>query len=192
MKKYLLMLVSVLALVGSANAQVKDEIQKSRERAAKLETLCADYKTSGNEKIDAYGNAVKEAAVYAVANSVQLENLYKRQIGESKDGSTEVTIEKPTAEEWTSLAATIAGEGAYLAAASKLAPEAVDEAKTMQQKVNGEKNPMKKGKLVKASKAALDVVGFGNDATSILVEESAAQLKAVNEIVKMLQSGETL
>lgn len=186
------MLVSVLALVGSANAQVKDEIQKSRERAAKLEALCADYKTSGNAKIDAYGDAVKAAAVCAIANSEQLENLYKRQIGESKDGNTEVTIEKPTAEQWQTLATTIAGEGAYLAAASKLAQEAADEAKAMQQKVNDEKNPMKKGKLVKASKAALGVVGFGNDATSILVEESAAQLKAVNEIVKMLQSGETL
>lgn len=192
MKKYLLMLVSLLALVGSANAQVKDEIQKSRERAAKLEALCKDYKPSGNAKIDAYGDAVKAAAVYAIANSEQLENLYKRQIGESKDGNTEVAIEKPTAEQWQTLATTIAGEGASLAAANKLAQEAADEAKAMQQKVNDEKNPMKKGKLVKASKAALGVVGFGNDATSILVEESAAQLKAVNEIVKMLQSGETL
>lgn len=93
---------------------------------------------------------------------------------------------------WESLVATIAGEGASLAAASKLAQEAADEAKAMQQKVNDEKNPMKKGKSVKASKKALEVVGFGNDATSILVEESAAQLRAVNEIVKMLQSGETL
>ena len=80
------MLMSLFMMVCSANAQIKDDIQKSKERAAKLQVLCDDYKTSGNANVDGYGDAVKNAAILAIANSVQLENMYKRQIGETQDG----------------------------------------------------------------------------------------------------------
>ena len=90
------MLMSLFMMVCSANAQIKDDIQKSKERAAKLQALCNDYKTSGSANVDGYGDAVKNAAVLAIANSVQLENMYKREIGETQDGVTDVTITKPT------------------------------------------------------------------------------------------------
>ena len=49
------MLMSLFMLVCSANAQIKDDIQKSKERAAKLQALCNDYKTSGSANVDGYG-----------------------------------------------------------------------------------------------------------------------------------------
>lgn len=58
------MLMSLFMMVCSANAQIKDDIQKSKERAAKLQALCNDYKTSGSANVDGYGDAVKNAAVW--------------------------------------------------------------------------------------------------------------------------------
>ena len=66
------MALSVFMVVCSANAQIKDDIQKSKERAEKLQSLCDDYKSSGNANVDEYGEAVKTAAILAITNSVQL------------------------------------------------------------------------------------------------------------------------
>lgn len=132
MKKFFLMAVSILMLSFSANAQIKDDIQKSKERAEKLQLLCNDYKTSGNANVDGYGNAVKDAAVLAIANSVQLENMYKRQIGETSDGVTDVTVTKPSLDEWVTFAATVAGEAASIKLATDKVKDAADEAKSRQ------------------------------------------------------------
>lgn len=201
MKKLLLLAVALVAMVGSTYADAKSDstaaaiktaIQKSQERAENLQKLCADYKTTGNANVDGYGDAVKNAAVLAIANSEQLENLYKRQIGETEDGVTDVTIKKPTLEEWVALSTTIAGEGASIKAATDKAQAAANEAKTMSESATKEKNPMKAGKAAKTAKAAAAVVEFGNSATVILAEESASQVKTVKEIIEMLKSGKNL
>lgn len=192
MKQLFLMALSIYMVVCSANAQTKDDIQKSKERAEKLQLLCDGYKGSGNANVDGYGDAVKNAAILAIANSVQLENMYKRQIGETKDGVTDVTTTKPTLEEWMTFATTVAGEAASIKAATDKVQTAADEVKKMAASSSKEKNPMKAAKTVKAAKATAAVVEFGNTATPILVEESAAQVKAVNEIIKTLKSGKNL
>ena len=174
------------------NAQVKDQIQQSKDCSAKLEVLCKDYKTCGNAGIDGYGNELKNAALFAIANSVQLENMYKRQIGETKDGVTDVTITKPTLEEWVTFATTVAGEGASIKAAVDKAKAAGEEAKNMAQSASSQKNPMKVAKAVKQAKVATAIIEFGNAATPILIEESAAQAKAVKEIIETLKSGKNL
>lgn len=174
------------------NAQVKDQIQQSKERAAKLEALNKDYKTCGNANIDGYGDAVKAAAVLAIANSVKLENMYKRQVGETVDGVTDVTATKPTLEDWAELAATVAGEAVSIKTAVDKAKAAGEEAKKMAQEAASVKNPMKAAKLVKTAKGATAVVEYGTAATPILVEESAAQVKAVQEIIETLKSGKNL
>ena len=51
---------------------------------------------------------------------------------------------------------------------------------------------MKAVKLAKAAKAAAAVIEFGNAATPILLEESAAQVKAVQQIIETLKSGGNL
>lgn len=184
--------MSLFMMLCSANAQIKDDIQKSKERAAKLQALCDDYKKSGNANVDGYGDAVKNAAVFAIANSVQLENMYKRQIGETQDGVTDVTVTKPTLDEWVAFAATVAGEAASIKAATDKIQVAADEVKKMTEEASKQKNPMKVAKAAKAAKAATAVVEFGNAATPILVEESAAQAKAVNAIIETLKSGKNL
>lgn len=169
-----------------ASAQVKEEIQQSKDRSAKLQALCNEYKTCGNANIDGYGNSVRDAALLSIANSEQLETMYKRQIGETVEGVTEVTVTKPTLEEWVAFAATVAGEGTAINAAVQKAKAAGEEAANMAKSATAEKNPMK------AAKAATGVVEFGNLATPILVEESAAQVKAVKEIIETLKSDKNL
>lgn len=191
MKKLVLFAMAIFTMCV-ANAQVSDDIQMSKDRSSKLQTLVDSYKTSGNAAIDSYGNDLKEAAMFAIANSEQLENLYKRQIGTTEDGVTDVTITKPTLEEWTSLAATVAGEGTKVTSAVNKAKDAGVEAKNLTESATSEKNPMKAAKAVKAAKAATAVIEFGNAATPILVEESAAQVKAIDEIIKTLKSGDNL
>ena len=178
---------------GVVNAQeIKDEIQMSRDRSAKLEALVKDYKAYGNANIDGYGDAMKEAAHFAIYNSVQLENMYKRQIGEAVDGVQDVTVTKPTLEEWTTFAATVAREGEKIKTAVDKAQGAADEAKTIAENASKGKNPMAVAKAAKTSKAAAAVVEFGNTATSILLEESAAQAKAVQQIIENVKSGKNL
>lgn len=186
------MFLSVFMLVCSANAQIKDDIQKSRERAEKLQLLCDGYKASGNANVDGYGDAVKKAAVLAIDNSVQLENMYKRQIGETEDGVTDVTISKPTLEEWVTFATTVAGEAASIKEATDKVKDAAEEVKTMVENASKEKNPLKIAKTAKGVKAATAVVEFGNAATPILLEESVAQAKAVNAIIETLKTGKNL
>lgn len=187
-----MLMAIAMCVICAAKAQVKEQIQQSKDRSAKLSALCEDYKTCGNASIDGYGNDVKNAAIFAIANSEQLENMYKRQIGETQDGVTDVTIKKPTLEEWISFATTVAGEGASIKAAVDKAKNAGEEAKNMAQSATAEKNPLKAAKAAKTAKAATAVIEFGNIATPILLEESAAQVKAVNEIIETLKSGKNL
>ena len=192
MKKVLLMVVALISMVA-VQAQTKEEIAKSQERAAKLKTLCDTYpKQCGYANVDGYGKSVYDAAILAIANSVQLENFYKRQIGETKDGVTDVTIKKPTVEEWVELGVTITAEGVSVKNAVDKAQGAAAEVKTITESAGKEKNPMKAAKAAKGAKAASAILEFGNSATPILLEESAAQAKAVQEIIKTLKSGGNL
>lgn len=193
MKKLFSFLVIAFMAITTANAQsVKDQLTKSQERAEKLQKLCDGYNTCGNAGIDGYGNSVKEAAIFAIANSEQLENFYKREIGESKDGVQDVTIKKPSLEEWIELSTTIAGEGTKIKEATEKAKDAAEAAKNLAQEASSIKNPMKLAKAAKSAKAASAVVEFGNAATPILLEESAAQAKAIGEIINTLKSGGNL
>ena len=191
MKKFMLMAIALFTMCVT-NAQIADQIKQSRDRAAKLEKLTQDYKPSGNGEIDGFGDAIKSAALFAIGNSEQLENLYKREIGQSADGVQDVTITKPTLEDWMKLATTVAGEAASIKEATDKAKNAGEAAKQIVQDVAAEKNPMKKAKAAKAAKLASAVVEFGNSATPILVEESAAQVKAIDEIIKTLKAGKNL
>ncbi len=192
MKKLLLVTLSLLLSAGSLSAQIVEDIHKSRERAEKLQSLCDGYKPSGNDNVDGFGDAVKKAAGLAIVNSGKLENLYKRQIGEAENGVTDVTITKPTIDEWISLATTIGGEAIAVADATDKAKNAVEEAKNLAESASKEKNPMKLAKVAKTAKAATAVVDLCNTALPILVEESAAQAKVVNAIIETLKSGKNL
>ncbi len=192
MKKLIFLALSLFLMTFSINAQIKDDIQKSRERAEKLQKLCDSYKTSGNSNIDGYGNSVKNAAILAIANSVQLENMYQRQIGETQDGVTDVTVTKPTLDEWIAFATTVGGEAASIKEATDKAVAAANEMKTLVENASKEKNKLKAVKAASTAKAATAIIDFGNEATPILLEESAAQAKAVQTIIETIKSGKNL
>jgi hypothetical protein len=191
MKKFMLLAMALFA-ISTVNAQISEEIQQSKDRAAQLNALTESYKTCGVAAIDGYGNDLKAAAIFATKTSKDLENLYKRQISTTENGVTDVTITKPTLEEWVKLATDAAGEGAMINSAVDKATEAGTEAKNLAQSAASEKNPMKAAKASKTAKAAAAIIEFGNSATPILVEESAAQVKAIDEIIKTLKSGNNL
>lgn len=192
MKKFLFAFICLLLSV-SINAQIGQDLSKSKERAANLEKLCANYPTKcGNSNIDNYGKSIYDAALAAIHNSDQLENLYKRQIGETKDGVTDVSIKKPALEDWVKLSTTIAAESVSIKNAVDNTQKAAKEVKEISESAAKEKNPMKLAKAAKTAKAASAILEFGNSATPVLLEESAAQVKAIQTIIKTLQSGANL
>ena len=191
MKKSILLAIAIFTM-GIANAQVSQDIQKSRERSAKLQELCGNYDPISIGSIDGYGKDITEAAIFAIANSEQLETMYQRQIGVTKDGVTDVTIKKPTLDEWMVFATTVAGETVKIQSAVDKAKDAGEEAKILAEAASSEKNPMKAAKMLKNAKAAAAVIERCTQATSILLEESAAQVKAVNDIINTLKSGGNL
>lgn len=193
MKKIFSIVALSLMSLTFANAQsIKSELDKSQERAEKLQALCNDYKTSKNANIDGYGNAIKEAAILAITNTEQIKNLYVRDIQENADGTIDVTSKNPNLAEWVTLATTVAGEGVKIKEATDKAKDAGEEAKNLAQSASTEKNPMKAAKAAKTAKAAAAVIEFGNLATPILVEESATQVKLVDEIIKKIKAAKNM
>ncbi len=92
MKRILFFIVMTLCAMTTFAQETKEQIQKSEERAKNLQILLDKYSDTncGDGIIDGFGNSVRDAAVLAIANSVKLEGLYYRQIGQTKDGVTDV------------------------------------------------------------------------------------------------------
>lgn len=174
--------------------ETKEQIQKSEERAKNLQTLLDKYSDTkcGDETIDGFGQSVRDAAVFAIANREKLEGLYYRQMGQTKDGVTDATIVKPKLEDWTELLTTVTGEAASIKNAVDNAKAAGEQMKQIAENAKNNKNPMKMAKLAKMAKGAGVVMEFGNAATPILLEESAGQLKAVQDIIETIKSGKNL
>lgn len=180
MKKLFWIIPALLLLMGNvANAQTKEEMEVSQARYEKLVKLCKkEPKKTNIPEVDTYVTSVYTSAVAAAATTEQLQGLYYRQIGESKDGVTDVTVKKPTLEELTSLSATIAAQAVSITSAAKSAEAAVQASK-------GEKNPMKVAKIAAA-------LAFTKDAYPILVEESALQTKAIAEMIETAKTSDNL
>lgn len=169
--------MSILIMACTVNAQIADEVAKSKERIANLQKLCDDYNSSGNPTIDEYGEAVKSAAILAINNSTKLEDLWKRQNSN----------EKPLPTEWIDFAKIVKDEAESIKVANEKFKAASEEAKKMMDNATNEKNKLKAVKQMKSAKAAASVVAFGGEANTILIEESAAQAKIVAEIINSLK-----
>ncbi|MBR1775019.1 MAG: hypothetical protein IJ759_05790 [Bacteroidales bacterium] len=192
MKKVFLTL-AFLVLAISANAQTKSDIEASYERAMKLQRLMNDApKGCGVSAVDKYLQSVNAAAILAIENSTKLSDFYYREIGETKDGVTDVTIKKPSVDEVVSLGVTITGETAAIKTAKESLEEATKETKDLAEKVKTEKNPVKKGKAAKQSKDAAAIMAFSSDALAIITEESVAQGKAIQELIETVKSRKNL
>lgn len=94
MKRFLFVTAALLAMsVSFSFGQSKEDIKASIDRCAKLEKLCSKQpKQTGVADVDTYVQGVYNAAISSVASSSLLQNLYYRQIGETKDGVTDVNI----------------------------------------------------------------------------------------------------
>ncbi len=176
MKKVVLCMMALICAV-SVSAQTAEEMQASKERAAKLEKL-VQPKNCGIATVDGLTSAAGLVAVESIQITPLLQGLYYRSIGQTEDGVTDVTVKKPTLEELTELSARIGTQAAAVAAATKLVPAAGEELK-------GVKNPMKLAaatKSVKYSKDVLEIVGV----------ESAFQVKAIADMIKTATSNDNL
>lgn len=180
MKKILLaIVVMVTAFSFSVNAQtISTDFTSLDNLVEKLsKALAKAPKPCGEGDIDGFIEGNQAAALGAVASVEQLHNLYSRQIGEAVDGVQDVTVTKPTLEDWMNLASTVATQAAGMAelgVSGQKAAEAVKKA-----------GAMKAAKLAKPVKWATDIMPITGEA---LAEEA----KAIEQIIKLLQSENNL
>lgn len=180
MKRFLLVTAALLVMsVSFCFGQSKADIKASIDRCAKLEKLCSKQpKQTGVADVDTYVQGVYKAAITSTASSAQLRDLYYRQIGETKDGVTDVNIKKPTVEELVALGATLTAEGVSIAEAAKGAEAATKATST-------NKNPMKAAKIASA-------LAFTKDAYPVLLEESKAKIAAIKQMIETAKTAKNL
>lgn len=179
MKKFLLAAVLLISTAALAHAQnVAADFTNLDKLVAKLEkALSKEPKPSGEGTIDKFIDGNKTAAVGAVATAGTLHDLYSRQIGETKDGVQDVTINKPTLDDWVQLAATVATQTAGMAELGIAGKEAAEKLKSI--------DKMKALKIGKSLK-------WGTDIMPVTGEALAEEAKAINEIIKVLKSQNNL
>lgn len=176
MKKVVLCMMALMCAIG-VSAQTTEEMQASKERAAKLEKL-VQPKKCGIATIDELTSAASRVAVESIQITPLLQGLYYRSIGQAENGVTDVTVKKPTVNELMELSSRIGKQAVAVADATKLIPEAGEELK-------GVKNPMK---LAAATKS----VKYSTDVLEILGVESAFQVKAIADMIKTATSNDNL
>lgn len=172
-----------------AQGKTKEELKAEREalksemkskealdRKAKLEKLEAPT-PSGIQSVD--NLAVNSTAMLAKAkeNNTLIPEMYKRTIGETIDGVTDVTVKKPTLEELTSLAANL---GIQIKAVSDASAN-----------VANASNDIAKASPLKAPKAT-KVLNYTKDVNSLLLPELQLNLKVVNNLIATLKSSANL
>ncbi|MFR9605813.1 MAG: hypothetical protein SNG97_05100 [Rikenellaceae bacterium] len=125
--------------------------------------------------IDGFVLGIFNLAVGTSALTEQLDGFYSRSIGQTIDGITDVTIKKPTLPECIVLSKTLIDNGLAIADMVKAADSAAKEAKEIN-------NP---AQAAKAAKAVASAVAL----STIIVEESAVQVKLIDEMVKSAKAG---
>lgn len=192
MKKLFITLVALLSMTAVQAQVTKDDIKASEQRAAELEKLLKNQpKECEFAEINNFAKSVGEAAAFAIANSATLSDFYYRQIGETKDGVADVTIKKPTLDDWKDLGVGVYGEGDNLKKATEsgeTASKKFTEVSDAASKASG----MAKIKEGKKVKSASSIMKFAKDALEILGVETAAQGKALKSIIETLSSGKNL
>lgn len=180
MKKFIFVTAALLTMsVSFCFGQTKEDIKASLDRCAKLEKLCSKQpKETGIADVDAYVQGVYNAAILSTASSAQLQDLYYRQIGQTKDGVTDVNIKKPTVDELVALSVTLTAEGVSVAEAAKGAEAATKASST-------NKNPMKAAKIASA-------LAFTKDAYPVLLEESKAKVAAIKQMIETAKTANNL
>lgn len=189
--KVLLTTFLLAAITFGAMAQdVSKEELKAQREALKSEMKSEDYqkrqkkiagleapKSTDVQSIDALANGSSSILLDVKKNNELLPELYKRTVGESLDGVTDVTVKKPTLEELTAVAMNIQSITSSVTAASAQIPVATTDLKGI--------SPLKVGKALKS-------VNYSKDVLSLLTPELVYQSKMITNLISTLKSSGNL
>ena len=191
MKKTLLKLtfVTTLLLSAVAFAQTTEELkveremikkelksEKTIERQKKMEKL-EGPKESGVSSID---NLASNSALLLLNSkniSAQVPELYKRTIGETIDGITEVTTDKPSLEELGNIALTIATQVKLVNEYTDIATEVSGDVKKA--------SPLASGKALKS-------LNFSKEVLSLTLPELNNNLIVIKNLISTIKSSNNL
>ncbi len=184
MKKFLLTAIALMAMCVSMNAQNQEEVTASTERAAKLEALLKKApKSSGIPEIDTYTNDLVRAAQSLCENSGKLKTFNDRltAVAQGAEGA-----QMPTLDEMDALALSIKGEAKTVLAIKDGATGMTSAVSTLEAKLKNASG-LDKVKVAKQAANATKVAGFSKDVLPLVIEESTAQVKIVEDFIKMLK-----
>lgn len=144
----------------------------AEERKAKMDKL-VEPKPCGVASVDELAsNSTKILTNTREINS-QVPEMYKRTIGETVDGVTDVTVKKPTAAELAALALTITSQIKAVSDASAAMSTASNDMKSA--------TPMQMPKATKS-------MNYSKDVLAISASELQLSLKVVNNLIATLKS----
>ncbi len=186
MKKLLLMTALSFLALTTVNAQTKDELKAEREqlkseqktdaykeRQKKIQELQEEAPSQvGVSSIDNLAKNSTNSLNSTVETNKKLPELYKRTIGETVDGVTDVTVKKPTLQELLDVSLSIAGTTKNVAESGKDIVAAQGDVKSA---------GLKAGKAGKS-------VNYSKDVNSVLASELKYQSKLINNLIATLKS----
>jgi hypothetical protein len=157
---------------------LKAEMQSKEvlDRKAKFEKMTMPKMTNINS-VDVLAKGTNDLLLTQKNINTLLPEMYKRTVGESVDGITDVTVKKPSLEELLALGANITVQIKAVADISSSIPKASEEVKSA--------SPLQ-------APAALKSVNFSKDALSLLAPELQLNLKIVNNLIATLKSSKSL
>ncbi|MGV0846643.1 hypothetical protein ACTS9T_08725 [Empedobacter falsenii] len=191
MKKTLLKLTFATALLFSTIAfgQTADELKAEREMIKKeLKSEKAIERQKKLQKLEVpKSSSIKSIDELAVNSGVllvatkqlneQVPELYKRTIGETVDGVTEVTTDKPTLEELEDVAKTILVQIQTVSDYSSIATNVAGDVKSA--------NPLSAGKALKS-------INFSKDVLSLTLPELNNNLVVIKNLISTIKSSNNL
>ncbi len=174
---------------GISQTKTKDELKAEREvlksemkskevmnRYTKLEKL-KDPGICGLSTVDALATSSTTMLLSTKENNKILPELYKRTIGETVDGVTDVTVKKPKLEELVVLGTNITQQILAVAELSKTIPKASEE--------------VKQAKAMQAVQATKSL-NYSKDAIALLAPELELNLKIVNHLIDTLKTANNM
>jgi hypothetical protein len=189
MKKVILGAFLTILSVATLSAQTAEDIKAEKEALKaelkseayqKRQQKLAELKVPGSIGIGSIDGIVASSAV-SLASVMKLNEdvpeLYKRTIGETVDGVTDVTVKKPTLEELTSVATSIATLVVGVTATAQQIPGLGGDVASA--------GPMK---AMKAGKS----LSFIKDSNVLFVDQLKSQGKIIASLIKVLKSSNNL
>ena len=146
--------------------------KKAEERKAKYEKL-REPKVSGIASVDQLANNSTKMLISSKEINAIVPEMYKRTIGETVDGVTDITVKKPTLEELFSLSANIITQ---LKAVSDASDAIINSS-----------NDIKSASMMQLPKAKKSLK-YSKDVLALVAPELQLNLKVVNNLIATLKS----